>query len=448
MHKQVPRDDVESALRKFLSKAGNIVIGRSVRIRNRLVALINDESGGVAITFAMALVPILIGVGSALDLGRAYHTRSLMQNSADAAVLAAALSGDENDAMKRLAENGFAANLDGQFAVEFASTPAVDVDISNGIITLKAGASVKTTLLGIIRESVDIGVLSRARLVQGGPACIVSLDPSTESGLRLAGTADVIAKDCGIQVNSDHDNSITQLGGADADVPHICTRGGFTGTLSTKPKQCPILVDPVRDLVVQGIEEEKPRLGTRSPTVKNKKNDVTLSPGLYRGTLRVQSNASLILEPGLYFIENGDFEVWANSTVRGDEVTIIFTGNQAGGVQIRAGSDVELTAPRSGPFRGLLFVQDPNAKPRNDESILIGGGTLELTGTIYLPLHELTITGNGSISAESPQFAIIANKVTLEGNGQLNINMDTDYQAAGYEELPGVTSPVSVILLE
>ena len=418
------------------------------KIKSGFCRSLEDRSGTVMILFALALLPVLLSVGSAIDFGRSYHTRSVLQGSADAGVLAAALSGTEGDAMIQVAIDSFEANLETRLSARLLGPPIAEVDFQDGIITMRVGARVKTTLLGVLRESVDVGVLSRARLLEGGPACIVSLDPTAPEALKLSGTAQVNATDCGIQVNSDHPESITQNGSADADVPHICTRGGFTGSLTTRPRRCPPLEDPLMQAVTDAIASEMPRSGTRSPTVKKNHGLVTLQPGLYRGTLRVQANAFLQFEPGVYFIEDGDFEVWANSAVRGDNVTIVFVGSQAGGVEIRSGSDVVLSASTSGPFEGLLFVQDPNATPKDDESILIGGGNLELTGTIYLPLHELTITGNGDISANSPQFAIIAKTISLEGNGQLNINMDTDYEAAGYDELPGVVSYPGVTLIE
>ncbi len=420
------------------------------KFRTSLSELFGDKSGTVAILFALAVLPVLLSIGSAIDFGRAYHTRSAMQNAADAALLAAVLSGEDDDAMRQMAFAGFDASMNGNVAAQFSVPPVVDVIIEEDLITLTADARVKTTLMGIITESVAVGVLASVRFVEGGPACIMSLSSSAESAFNLSGTAQVSAKGCGIQVNSDHPQSITQNGSADADVPHICTNGGHTGSLSTKPRRCPPVSDPLRESVVAGIASEMPGGSERSwPRVdKHADSPTTISPGLYRGTLRIQAGERVFFEPGLYFVENGNLEVWANSAAYGEEVTFIFFGNMTGGVTIRSGSDVVLTATKTGPFAGLLFVQDPNGTPSDGESILIGGGNLELTGTIYMPLEELTITGNGSISADSPQFAIIADTISLQGNGSLHINMDTDFAEAGYDELPGVQSMPGVVLVK
>ena len=416
------------------------------RLEKIFQKLIEDRSGNLMLVFALALLPIFLGLGSAVDFNRAVHMKGMMQSAADASVLSAVLMA-EDGATETFALDMFRTQFELSDNKSFSAMPAADASMAEEILTLRAHADVRTTVMGLVQESVPVDVLARAMRVEGGPACLVSLDPTAEKALNLSGTAQINAVGCGIQVNSNDPQSITQKGNAAANVPHICTRGRYTGSFSTKPRRCPALKDPLEAAVVDDIAETMPA-SCKSGNIQIKKTHKTLQPGCYAGTINVMSHGSLHLAPGLYFIEDGDFIVRSGATVTGDGVTIIFVGSQAGGVTIRSGSYVELSATTEGPFAGLLFVQDPNATPRDDESILIGGGDLELTGTIYLPLHQLTITGNGSISGASPQFAIIAKTLSLEGNGVLNINMNTNYAKAGYSQLPGVKSWPGAILIE
>ena len=69
-------------------------------------------------------------------------------------------------------------------------------------------------------------------------------------------------------------------------------------------------------------------------------------------------------------------------------------------------------------------------------SLIIGGGTMEINGILYFPSQPLKITGNGDIGTSSAQFAIMADTIAIEGNGQLNIKIGQNYQDTGLPDLP------------
>jgi Flp pilus assembly protein TadG len=48
----------------------------------------------------------------------------------------------------------------------------------------------------------------------------------------------------------------------------------------------------------------------------------------------------------------------------------------------------------------------------------------------------LKITGNGDVGATVSQFAILADTIAIEGNGQLNIKIGQNYQDQGLPDLP------------
>ena len=51
---------------------------------------------------------------------------------------------------------------------------------------------------------------------------------------------------------------------------------------------------------------------TRTPNVNS---SVTLLPGLYIGGIKISGNANVILEPGLYYLQGGGFNVSGQATV-------------------------------------------------------------------------------------------------------------------------------------
>ena len=125
-------------------------------------------------------------------------------------------------------------------------------------------------------------------------------------------------------------------------------------------------------------------------------------------------------------------------------MTLYFLDGAA--LTVQAGADLEIDAPTSGPLAGMAIVSAPaNAAPTGQfltdgyasvVHTIIGGGYIKIVGTMYVPGQTVYITGNGDINQDSPLFAIIANKVNIQGNGVLNVKGGTDHVTAGLPALP------------
>jgi len=89
----------------------------------RVRKYINNQSGNVAIMFAIIVVPLLIAIGVAVDYSRLSASYSKLQNAADSAALAAAISYMENGSseMKKIGRETFKLN----------SATVQDVTLSN-----------------------------------------------------------------------------------------------------------------------------------------------------------------------------------------------------------------------------------------------------------------------------------------------------------------------------
>src|SRR5437667_6257251 len=122
--------------------------------------------------------------------------------------------------------------------------------------------------------------------------------------------------------------------------------------------------------------------------------------------MSVGTGASIDLQPGVYYVTEGDLSIASGATVTcttcggASGVTIVLTGASAsavGNVQIASGARVTLRAPNSGTFSGLLFIQDPLAIPaggNTPDSVLAGGFTMNLTGLLYFPTTKVRFQGN------------------------------------------------------
>ena len=69
-----------------------------------------DDRGSIGIIFGVALLPLIFFSGAAIDYGRAMQAKTLLQASADAAVVAASYHKGDTAAKMQAAANVFAAN--------------------------------------------------------------------------------------------------------------------------------------------------------------------------------------------------------------------------------------------------------------------------------------------------------------------------------------------------
>lgn len=127
------------------------VSGRRVRQFRR------DAKGSVAILFGLALIPILLGVGVAIDYGRALIVRERLADAADSAALAIGSWPGLNQAeLKQKAQQFFNAN----YPVSAIGTPsALDVVLDGDNIKIGVTAEVPTTFMKLANVSkLDVGV--------------------------------------------------------------------------------------------------------------------------------------------------------------------------------------------------------------------------------------------------------------------------------------------------
>jgi Flp pilus assembly protein TadG len=126
-----------------------------------LSLLRRDRRGNVALTFALAAVPLFGAIGVAIDYGRATVARSRMADALDAAVLAVGSKpAMSDDAAKTMIKNW----VDNQLQNQTIGTWQVDtVSQANGKIDVTVSGSVPTTIASVIGfDSVPISVSSEA----------------------------------------------------------------------------------------------------------------------------------------------------------------------------------------------------------------------------------------------------------------------------------------------
>jgi len=133
------------------------------------------------------------------------------------------------------------------------------------------------------------------------------------------------------------------------------------------------------------------------------------------------------MNPGTYILTEqslpavgslpGDFRVTSQATVNGNGVTIILTHAGAsagfGTATIAGGATLNLSAPTSGDFSGILFYGDRASSPGPLPHMFVGGSTQNLDGVIYFPTTDVQFSGNAGGQTGCTQ--LIASGITLTG---------------------------------
>jgi Flp pilus assembly protein TadG len=124
----------------------------------------SDRSGNVAITFAIAIVPIIIAIGAAVDYSRGNSVRSSMQAALDAAALSLSkeANGLTSAQLNAKALAYFQANFNRAEAQSVVVTPTF-TDLGNGKykLNLSGKAVLPTSFLSSVVTQLDIGTESQ-----------------------------------------------------------------------------------------------------------------------------------------------------------------------------------------------------------------------------------------------------------------------------------------------
>ena len=433
---------------------------------------VRSDAGNITLMAGLAAVPVIAASGMAIDYARISRVHDEMQLIADGATLAAAgarnLTGSSADNQKQrgvIATNFLTQGLSKLSDVDVVGTPVVTA--SAGSIKVSVNAVVKASFMNVLdsyksdAESGDVAadadgasgrsygitVTSRAKW-RGGKSfvCLLALNPSESAALHVKGTADIESKGCAVWVNSTSNSGLYQNGNATLTAKKICVTGNYYGSNyypempKTGTSSCAPFLDPLAGDFKTGYDASFPTASLRSSRRLDfdASGEQTIYPGLYKGGITVKNNRVIKMEPGTYFIQDGELNIQAGGIVNAlGGVTIVLTGNASARLNVQAGGSLNIKAPANGNFKGMAIAQHPTSLPSaTKENSIIGGGSIEITGVIYFPKQKLNITGNGWISQAAKQFAIVADRIYVEGNGQLNIGQASDFDGAGLPALP------------
>lgn len=391
----------------------------------------SSERGQAIILLTLLIMGLLGIMALAVDGGILYAARRSMQNAADNAALAGALAICQDGDVVAAAQNSALLNSGAILDITINQPPLSGENVGdNTYIEVILSAVSEANFIQLVYDG---PLQTSARAVGhcfqgdgpvGGGNVLIVLDENDSCAFSAEGNATIYLNlgGGGIYTNSSHANAMCASGNADvfADTGAFVVGGWDTsGNANFDPE--PVTgVSPMADPLADLAAPTNPG-GSCVPYSLSGGSD-TIDPGLYC-SITISGDAVLTMNPGIYYIEGGNFDASGSAGVDAAEVLIYMDD---GNFSLTGNGVFDITAPTSGPYQGLMVFMDQS----NVGSITISGnGVFNTTGTIYGAQAHLDLSGNGASMVLNAQ--VIVGTFDVSGNASMTITYDANLVFGG-----------------
>jgi hypothetical protein len=398
-----------------------------------------DRKGHVAVVTAIIAPAVIAGAGLGMEAGHWFYQQRTAQLSADVAAYAGAVvarAGGEAAQInagvtEEAIRNGYREDI-GSLQINWPPLSGPNQnDRSVEVILTQSWPRAFSALYA--EGDMVFQVRAVARFDEPGPACILSLDPAGSQSLLFSGSSDVTLTNCDLMANSIATDALAITGSGNVVASCANSVGGMNITAQLVMTDCteartnlPPALDPYAELV------EPTANGCRN--IPGGGGAKTIQPGRYCNGMNLRGD--ITLSPGVYIVDGGTLQTNGNSNVSGTGVTIFLTGDAE--IQMNGNADINLSAPETGDYAGVLFWGDNN-NFADSKAIFNGTANSSLVGALYFPNQTVDMRGDFSGSAGCTR--LIAYRIDVSGN----TTFDSDCSNAGVTTLQ---TPGSVKLVE
>ena len=376
-------------------------------------SFLRETKGNIAIATAFML-PLLAGAaGFGVETAFWYHKDLELQQAADKSAYTAAIekrAGSNTatilSAVTAIAtDNGYepgtlAVLYPPTMGVYKANTKAIEVDLSIKLPRYFTGL--------FFDDKVGESVRAVALLQDASNACILALSKTASRAAQFSGSADLKLKGCTVMSDSIASDSIRVQGAAKLSADCLIAVGDTYLTAGAKTTVCPApitqappVADPFASLAIPTVSGNK--------TVGN--GNSVIQPGNYTSGMNISGTRTM--QPGIYVVSGGDFKINANANITGTGVTIYLKAGT--NVSINGNATVNLSAPTTGTYAGMLFFGD---RTGTGSVTFNGTAASKFTGAIYFANQDIKYLGNFSGNGGCTQ--VVGNTVDWSGNTTIN----------------------------
>jgi hypothetical protein len=293
-------------------------------------------------------------------------------------------------------------------------------------VTATVTESIPTLFSAVLNQQwMKVASQATAAIFAGaGGGCIFVLDKTDPGSLTMNGNT-TLNSNCGIYVNSSDAGAISMVGAAS-----ITTTGhaktNVVGGVSMNPN------DTITPAAVTGVAATPdpfasqmpaaPAAGACQPTADYTGSSTTTIPqGTYCDLVSQGGSGTLILTSGTYVLQKGITAKGQASISATGPVTLYITG---GSINMAGGTNVNLSAPTSGAYQGILIWQPSS---NGTGATIVGGATQGLAGLVYMPAAGVTYTGNSAVSTTT----FVVNTLSMKGTTTINNPATTPWASLG-----------------
>jgi hypothetical protein len=390
-----------------------------------LTRFARDQSGAYAPMLAL-LLPIMVGTaGLGGEVGLWMYRHQQLQGVADMGAVSAATAGGSSSVLNAEASAAAASygliNGRNGVTVTVNSPPTSGTHLSTaGAVEVIAQLS-QPRLLSAVFNKEPVLIMARAVAVgTGGAGCILALNGSASGAIGTQGTSQIVLNGCSLYANSTSGSAVNVGGSSKISALTVGVTGGVSGASSITATNgiktgIPPTTDPYASVSVpSSFGCDQNNLTVKAP--------MTINAGVYCNGITINAGASLTLNPGIYYIDQGSLSVAGNGSINGTGVTLVFTsssGTNWASASISSNAIINLTAPTSGALAGIVMFGDRRMTVDTPFK-LNGGGSQTFGGAVYLPKASLNFTGGSSTVTGCTQ--VIADMITFSGNSNVLAN--------------------------
>ena len=393
----------------------------------RLSKLISDQRGN-AIVICAAALPLLIGASAiGVDTIQVSLARRQLQRTADSAALAGAYALAQQRSVAAAVNHDLSLNnelvLNAAPGIENAPASGPHAGDNRAVRIALATERSVPFIHFFTGAPMTVRVEATAALVYTGAYCAIALEDQAVTGIRMGGNT-TVDLGCGMITNSRSGQAAYAFGNAYVNASPMAAVGGIPQTNN---------YDPDTVFLPYSLAQEDPYRDLPDPAVPNncagpisvQPNEAeTITPsdnGIYcfRG---MNVKGTLNLAPGIYYIDGGSLSFGAQSNVTGTGVTFILTSSNAlnspsqiADLDINGGATLDLRAPSSGTYAGVLFYQDRRAP--FGTSRINGNSASRLYGGFYFRSRELVFNGAAGMTTECIQ--LVSRQIQFTGNARI-----------------------------
>jgi Flp pilus assembly protein TadG len=382
-----------------------------------------SRRGNIA-TMTALMMPVLIGAaGLASDTIQWTLTKRMMQRAADSGAIAGAYqlsqnTGNSNSSVLAAARADITRN--GGFPMSIApviNTPATFGSFRDpsAAVEVVLATDLQLPFTGLVMGGpMRISARAVAEIVGNGDYCVLALENTNTPGIPIGGSA-TVNLGCGMMSNAPSTTSIIANGASFVTASPVAAVGnvppGNYATGTVRQEYALPLRDPYRNL------PDPPNIASSTNDARVQPNrSNTFGPRTYRN---IDISGTATFNPGVYYVTGSvNFGSQANVTSNG-AVFILTATNVASNtsnvatVSMQAGARLNMTAPSTGTYAGILFYQDRRAS-NIATNIINGNSSSLLQGALYFPRQELQMNGTSGMNTRCIQ--IVARRIDWRGN--------------------------------